>query len=36
MLNSLRRKRSDPEEIVAVPIEEEELEYAVEFHTEVR
>ena len=36
MLISLRRKRSDPEEIVAVPIEEEELEYAVETHTDVR
>jgi len=36
MLISLRRRRSDPEEIVAVPIEEEELEYAVETHTDVR
>lgn len=36
MLISLRRKRSDPEKIVAVPIEEEELEYAVETHTDVR
>jgi AAA15 family ATPase/GTPase len=36
MLISLRRKRSDPEEIVAVPIDEEELEYAVETHTDVR
>jgi AAA15 family ATPase/GTPase len=36
MLISLRRKRSDPEDIVAVPIEEDELEYAVETHTDVR
>ncbi|MFB6273913.1 MAG: ATP/GTP-binding protein [Salinibacter sp.] len=36
MLVSLRRKRSDAEDIVAVPIDEEELEYAVESHTEVR
>jgi hypothetical protein len=36
VLISLRRKRSDPEEIVAVPIEEEELEYAVKTHTDVR
>jgi AAA15 family ATPase/GTPase len=36
MLISLRRKRSNPEDIVAVPIDETELEYAVESHTEVR
>jgi AAA15 family ATPase/GTPase len=36
MLISLRRKRSEPENIVAVPIQEEELEYAVETHTDVR
>jgi len=36
LLLSLRRKQSDPEDIVAVPIEEEELEYAVETHTDVR
>jgi len=36
MLISLRRKRSDSENIVAVPIEEDELEYAVESRTDVR
>ncbi len=36
MLISLRRRRDDPEDIVAVPIEEDELEYAVRSHTDVR
>lgn len=36
MLISLRRKQSDSENIVAVPIEEDELEYAVKSHTDVR
>ena len=36
MLISLRRRRKDSQEIVAVPIEENELEYAVQSHTDVR
>jgi AAA15 family ATPase/GTPase len=36
VLLSLRRKQSDTEEIVAVPIQEEELKYAVDTGTDVR